>query len=1354
MTTFFNRLICFCLILVVLGAILIALLPTLASTEWGRKQVVSWINHTIPGAFEIRSLKLQWSNGQELEGILLKDPQGHSVLQIEKFSTEATLWQLLRKSTHLGFTQIIDLNASIQTDEIGSTNLHNALGIAPHHLASAPLFPSTTLLSDVNVDLSLFSERHPLSAKIKGITKQDKLNGSFEINMALQTLEASNWDELSHDVQQYLSIEGSKDAKIDAHVINFPVDLLDRITSLFNPKLNGLFHSLLGDKLNLSVEKEPSPVGLAFNLTAQSPLMQGTLKGKVENGLMMIQEPGSFHFNLTPDFVNPFVIEHFKLLNSTLLKVVFHSLVFPLSIFDSDAQVDPCQFEFKTQYSIPKTEIDIPGFGPLSVLDLNAHLNTPACAKTIDLQFAGKALHGLEAFDLNVNTNLIKPSNLSHFQEQILQNLHTTINLSNLPLQLFLPQLQKKPEIIELIGSPIDSQIILSSKGHQEWEAVLSLQTPKVKLKEAKFLVNKEVLLASPAQLELTISENCLNALVDKQELTLAQPCSIRMLLKNIRFSLDDPTSGKFQVEASVPSMQFTELLTWGSLKIQDMVLSVEGAKLTHLTSKLDGKFSILKPDGTVSPLLQDPAKIAFYSNWEIGKDTKIDMPFGHFEIKNPLLDLEMEGKLATFTTLELTQAAQINYILTPSALEEINRIFLQGIPEIEEKSSLKLTIDPTLINLKTISVHTLKFKGALAIDHLRFADAGGTHPLIEKVELPWELNIPENHFAADLKGFIYTNEREKPSPFSTHIQLWLTPDKLDAAHTKAEIQMHFDGMPTTLLSAPLTTHDLNPIIGPLMDINFKAFLDPSLEKPGYVDLSIDSENFHVKGRFKVDHSATIFDENKIPNFRLTITPASLESIKKFLTFPNDFNFVNPVTLSGQMTQFNLPFKESWVDHARVDFTLTTTDILWQNSSSAPFNIESHLSSQNLSESLQFSLKAGTATPLTVQGSLAHPFDLQGKINDWRTMALQAKLEGSKLAPAFVQSLSFGDQNISKKLQALFGDTLDINVACQLKNMTGSVLASVTGPQGQVSFDGKVDQGIVTLNRPLEGSVKLTPLFTQTFLKPNVPLLGTAVDSENAIKFSLSPDQFSCPLSPFQLNKVKIGKGMLNLGKIRFRNEGELSSVLSFVHAISEPYYTIWFTPLFFNLDQGILSLKRLDLLVANSYTLASWGSLDLNKQQADLILGLSAQSLEYAFGIKDLDEQYLLQIPLRSAKGKVEIDKKKATGRITALIAQNQGGVKGKIFGSILDAALSPGGDATPPQPAQPFPWKDEFKPSQSKENTNDEGTSSAGEQNTSDTGDVKKKRKRKKQQDLLENPLKDVQDGAIQVLDQLFGK
>lgn len=70
---------------------------------------------------------------------------------------------------------------------------------------------------------------------------------------------------------------------------------------------------------------------------------------------------------------------------------------------------------------------------------------------------------------------------------------------------------------------------------------------------------------------------------------------------------------------------------------------------------------------------------------------------------------------------------------------------------------------------------------------------------------------------------------------------------------------------------------------------------------------------------------------------------------------------------------------------------------------------------------------------------------------------------------------------------------------------------------------------------------------------------------------------------------------------------------------------TIWFTPIYFNLNQGILSLNCFDLLVAHAYTLANWGSVNVLTNHAHFVLRVTGQTLNQVYGIQGLDDKYNL---------------------------------------------------------------------------------------------------------------------------------
>lgn len=1353
MRAFFSRLIACVLILLVLFGLMIALLPTLASTDWGSRHVVSWINGSIPGSLEIRTIDLHWGKGQVLEGILLKDPDGQSVMGIEKFSTEATLWQLVCKRTHLGVTQIQELNAAIVTDEKGWTNLQRALGIPPSN-DTPPLAPSTIVLSDVNATLDLFTNQNPFSVHIKGLTRQENLNGSFEVNVSLEGLQGSDWEKLKQGAQNYLSIEGSKEAKIQARVVNFPVDLIDRLVALKNPQLNGFFHSILGDRVNLTIDKESSDEGLAFNLTALAPLMQGDVKGKINNGIIILQEPAVFHFNLTPEFVNPFTHYQFELLAPSRLKVVIPILSFPLSFLDSQISTDPCLLGFNTELTLPQTEMDVNPIGKMTINRLNIHMDSPVCDKRIQLKVVGEARQGKEAFDIHFDSTLNKPKNLTNLIQQLRQSVQASLTVSHLPLQM-IPGLHKHPEWIEQIGPYANAQLILTPKGREEWEATLSLQTSHLNLKEAQFRIGKELTLKSPAQLNWTGAVDCLESLLKNEIYALDKPCSLQFTVNQLQLPFDHSQFAKFQLESLIPRLQFSHLLSWGKVHIQDLALKIDGQSLDEFNTEIKGQIALLNPSGNSSPLLKDPLKFTQTSYWTVNSNGEIEMPFGELLLNNSISNVQLEGRLTSHHTLELTEPIEIYYTLTPVAQQTISQMMAREWPKLQEEINFHLSIDPSSVDLTAFDLSSLQLEGMLSVNHLILQDTSGDLPTLEDIAIPWSLNGPENHFYATVKGLAYTQRNTKPSQLSAQFQLWPQPDHYDLAHTKAEIQMNFAGMPTSILNFVMMSHDLSPLLGPIIDLNFKTFYDPNKEKPSYWDLKLDSSQFHVDGRFKLDEAATLLDLNKPATVRLTVTPESYHSFKMLLDIQDDRKLAAPFTIAGSLSQFYIPLKDSLLDHSQFNFQLSTTDIQWQDRAIPPTRLEGSISSKNLLDQINFSFQARSTSPsLNLQGTLANLFDQQRKMRNWQELSFKANFEGKQLTPLFLQNVLLLNPDQVQKLRALFGESLEMRASCQLQSLSGPIQASANGPNGEIHFDGQMKQGTLKLNRPLEGSVKMTPLLSQTFLAKNVPILSTAIGSEKPIRFKIDHSEFSCPLVPFKLDEVKIGQGILDLGKVNFRNEGELNSFLSLIHSISEPFLTIWFTPLYFQLDHGILSLKRLDMLIANTTPLASWGKIDLKNHEADLIIGLSAYSLYHAFGIQGLDEQYLLQVPVHSSNGKVAIDKKKATARISSLVAQTQGGTTVKLLGNLLDLALSDNGEIAPPPTTEPLPWSREFNStlsSPSKEAPSESVLSDSEQNQDSSEGKRKKKHKHNKEPD---SAIKGLQDGAIQILDQLLGQ
>jgi hypothetical protein len=164
-----------------------------------------------------------------------------------------------------------------------------------------------------------------------------------------------------------------------------------------------------------------------------------------------------------------------------------------------------------------------------------------------------------------------------------------------------------------------------------------------------------------------------------------------------------------------------------------------------------------------------------------------------------------------------------------------------------------------------------------------------------------------------------------------------------------------------------------------------------------------------------------------------------------------------------------------------------------------------------------------------------------------------------------------------------------------------------------------------------------------------------------------------------------------------------------------------------------MLNIDRFDMLVANLYPLACWGNIDLPSNQLDMTLGISGQTLRSAFNIQTMNSQDLLQIPIKGKGGHVKIDRKRALARISALLAQSQGSVEGFILGSVLEIAATEKDPLPPPPTTNPLPWKDLF-------------------QTEAEAAPIKEEKKHKKNKEKNKDPLKELEQEASSLLQQLI--
>src|SRR6185295_8511866 len=108
--------------------------------------------------------------------------------------------------------------------------------------------------------------------------------------------------------------------------------------------------------------------------------------------------------------------------------------------------------------------------------------------------------------------------------------------------------------------------------------------------------------------------------------------------------------------------------------------------------------------------------------------------------------------------------------------------------------------------------------------------------------------------------------------------------------------------------------------------------------------------------------------------------------------------------------------------------------------------------------------------------------------------------------------------------------------------------------------------------------------------------------------------------------------------------------VTSLLRLPSKSESELWLTPIYMQLANGVVTLKRSDALVDNMVQIATWGTVDLINDRVDMAIGILGDGLRRALRLENISPNYVLQLPLRGTTATASIDKTRAAAKIAAL--------------------------------------------------------------------------------------------------------
>jgi len=339
-----------------------------------------------------------------------------------------------------------------------------------------------------------------------------------------------------------------------------------------------------------------------------------------------------------------------------------------------------------------------------------------------------------------------------------------------------------------------------------------------------------------------------------------------------------------------------------------------------------------------------------------------------------------------------------------------------------------------------------------------------------------------------------------------------------------------------------------------------------------------------------------------------------------------------------------------------------------------------------------------TARGITSDVKRKGSFSLRGnKDKNLHTSSINFKSEN---IPTYVLDAVFALRYPEKKafFSKFLGEHVDLNYNTSQRNRSGPIDIEVDSTYCFSKMYFQREKDTLHLNRDLKATLHISEDLSTLLLQNINPLFLTGISSIDPCQIFISRKNFRYPL-PFDKNKLNISFGTVDMKQIA----ANLGDSLNFLITILKlPQFhrgddvSMWFTPMNFKIENNIVTTDRMDVLIDHDIHVCTWGQINLANNKVDMVLGLTADALKKAFHIKNLPDDFVLQIPMKGKTNKIKFDVKKAAAQIALLMAgSTTKGWMGDVLGTLGQIHAKKA-----PPPKRPFPWegKGVYKPSPDK--------------------------------------------------------
>lgn len=1341
--------------LVLFSTLLMASLPTLLSTQWAKGKILGMINKSIPGKIEVGSLSIGWLGPQKIVDVKLTGPDGEKVLTLGSLNLDVSLFSLATSPRNVVQLNFNDLNAFLSTDKEGVTNLARALDKSCCKARTEGANPVDASLLDGKGNVAV-SSNGTLAINLNGRTKQGSSEGTFTIDAEVGG-KSSEWlSNGTKDIATLVSKSREAGLKLSVDVVNFPVEVIDQLVALQGPEYAGLVKSLLGNSLNLSVRQKAEVDGIVLNVTGSSPTLSMNADALLNDSLSL-QKAAVIEISLSNDLLEKWsavngIANDKKLISPTTARLTVSRLDIPSTfLVQSRKERDIKAIGLEAAVDLSPTSITLDsGKTTLALKQLHGDLKTASGDAKATLSLVGEAVHQGQPIRINIQASVPKTPSLDDLEALLKGGLAIEGSLNGAFPQLAGAVLNLDPVLADLFGKQADVTFNLGQEGNKA-RATFAVQSEHVAIPKMSLTIDDKIRLLEPAQIALRDGASLIQRYIPEGGPRVIGPLDAELAIQSLAIPLSalsyldtSPMVMTYKMlldaKLKVPSLRFEEMHTFGGTSFNDIVLKLDAEPKKRPEIALN--FSLEPEKGSsLADIIGKNGTFQTYASLGIGLSGHPTVNVFSLQIVSDLARLEASGEMREGNRLVLDTPSLINYTLTTAGM---NALGLQlDSYFFDHDTPLQLTIDSSFIPLSLTELSKLRLNGKLLIDDLQLMKKGEHQSAIaalDNLKAEWTIDAAAKRIAIDFSGLTRLGDNAAAGKVDGALAIdeWMNGDAIDFNNASLRIDTMASNLPTELIAVFSGQNDLVPIIGSALDLDVKGNLSLGSHFPGSLSLNLESE--HLRGGLSLTLADAIaLNTSRPAEFTLDLTPQGYAALRKRINpgYASDFLLEEGaranIKLKSLKIPRNAPFIQAGMDgYFSIDHL---SGIDRRTKEKVRFDeIKGSVKSANIADRVEFAFNAkgqmnsGVPSQWNVNGALDKGFSPDGSVND-RDLSLSLDATLEKLPVPLLCQFACVDPSIRQKLEAMIGSTLDAKVKANLNRLNGPVFVDLKGNNGHLSIDAVLSNGYVYLNRDMTAELKVTPQLSEYVLDDLIPVLNGMLSAAQPIRLTIAQQGFAVPLRNPSIDNITIGRAMLDMGKVTFSNDSHIAKVLSLLVSSSSDHVLVWLTPAYVSLNQGYVKLERVDMLISDRYPIAAWGDADIGRDRVNMVIGLSGAAIRKAFNIGGIPNNYFLQLPLKGKLHNPSIDKAKAAGRISALVAQSQGGPQGLVLGTVLDIATGGLNEASPPSPTtNPLPWA----------NMMQEEASSGGKK---DKGEGK-----------IPNPIDEIGKGAKNVLKNIF--